>query len=202
MMVLYCYKSVAKDREFTIRVNKLRGEMIVACEDKVSFVEELETLSDVIATVKTVVFLKETMDKDYGRMLLLHDLEKQAEEMVLEKEMFVQKLGRNCGALRDAVDGWDWVAMMVLYCRSSIAEDRNFLRRMNQLLQEIVVAYDDKLDFIRELEVVPGVDAAAKTTEFLNKNLWKDDKKLQKLCNMEIDATMRADQKERFIKKL
>ncbi|GJU84102.1 hypothetical protein Tco_1291648 [Tanacetum coccineum] len=118
-----------------------------------------------------------------------------------------------CRALRDAVGGWDWVAMMVLYCRSSAAEDRDFARlpekyyrlsqrRMNELLQEMVATYDNKVDFIRELEVVPGVDAVAKTVEFLNENLWKDDKKLRKLHNMEIDASMRADQKERFIEKL
>ncbi|GKE82578.1 hypothetical protein Tco_1552578, partial [Tanacetum coccineum] len=75
-------------------------------------------------------------------------------------------------------------------------------RRMNELLQEMVATYDNKVDFIRELEVVPGVDAVAKTVEFLNENLWKDDKKLRKLHNMEIDASMRADQKERFIEKL
>ncbi|GKD52053.1 hypothetical protein Tco_1281029 [Tanacetum coccineum] len=83
---------VAEDREFGIRVNRLRGEMIVVYEDKVSFVEELETLSGVIATAKTAVFLKETMDNDDGRVLLLHDLEKQAEERALEKELFVHKL--------------------------------------------------------------------------------------------------------------
>ncbi|GJV28189.1 hypothetical protein Tco_1384637 [Tanacetum coccineum] len=85
-------QSVAEDREFGIRVNRLRGEMIVVYEDKVSFVEELETLSGVIATAKTAVFLKETMDNDDGRVLLLHDLEKQAEERALEKELFVHKL--------------------------------------------------------------------------------------------------------------
>ncbi|GJR32972.1 hypothetical protein Tco_1109204 [Tanacetum coccineum] len=73
---------------------------------------------------------------------------------------------------------------------------------MNELLQEMVATYDNKVDFIQELEVVPGVDAMAKTVEFLNENLWKDDKKLRKLHNMEIDASMRADQKERFIEKL
>ncbi|GKE28258.1 hypothetical protein Tco_1443642, partial [Tanacetum coccineum] len=105
-------------------------------------------------------------------------------------------------ALRDAVGGWDWVAMMVLYCQSSAVEDRDFTRRMNELLQEMVSAYDDKVDFIRELEAVLGVDTTAKTAEFLNENLWKGDKKLRKLRNMEIDASMRADQKDRFIEKL
>ncbi|GJZ45325.1 hypothetical protein Tco_0592921 [Tanacetum coccineum] len=133
MMVLYCQKSVTEDREF-----------------------------DVIATAKTAVFFKETMGEDDGRVLLLHDLEKQAEERELEKEFMPKALVTlekqcsfcsgvlavtymdscsgegaslpKCRALRDVVGGWDWAAMMVLYCRSSAAEDRDFARRMNQLL--------------------------------------------------------------------
>ncbi|GJT87010.1 hypothetical protein Tco_1068727 [Tanacetum coccineum] len=117
---------------------------------------DMMMLSDVIATAKTAVFFKETMDRDDGRVLLLHDLEKQAEERALEKELFGVSLPK-CRALRDVVGGWDWAAMMVLYCQISIAEDHDFARRMNQLLQEMVVAYDDKVDFIQELEAVPGV---------------------------------------------
>nr|GEY80516.1 hypothetical protein [Tanacetum cinerariifolium] len=93
MMVLYCQKSAAEDQEFGIRVNKLRGKMIVACEKRMYFVEELKMLSDVIATANTAVFLKETMDKDDGRLLLLHDLEKQAEEKALEKELYLHGYG-------------------------------------------------------------------------------------------------------------
>ncbi|GJR18992.1 hypothetical protein Tco_0967519 [Tanacetum coccineum] len=55
---------------------------------------------------------------------------------------------------------------------------------------EIVVAYDDKVDFIRELEVVPGIDAAVKTVEFLNENLWKDDKKRYLLEVFSLDLSL------------
>ncbi|GJW09058.1 hypothetical protein Tco_1571481 [Tanacetum coccineum] len=72
-----------------------------------------------------------------------------------------------CGALHDAVGGWDWAQMMILYCRRSAAVDRDFAIRMSGLLQEI-----------------------------------KDEKRLQKLRNMEIDTVMKADQMERFIEKL
>ncbi|GJV08699.1 hypothetical protein Tco_1346355 [Tanacetum coccineum] len=107
-----------------------------------------------------------------------------------------------CGALRDAVGGWEWVDIMVLFCKRSAAEDRKFFRRISELLQEMVVAYDDKVDFIRELEAMPSIDAVVKTAEFLNENLRKDDKRLRKLRNMEIDAGISADQKERFIQTL
>ncbi|GJU88766.1 hypothetical protein Tco_1301189 [Tanacetum coccineum] len=49
MMVVYCRNAAKEDREFATRVNRMRGDMIVACEDRVSFVAELETLSDVTA---------------------------------------------------------------------------------------------------------------------------------------------------------
>nr|GEZ25322.1 hypothetical protein [Tanacetum cinerariifolium] len=57
---------------------------------------------------------------------------------------------------------------------------------------EIVNAYDKKVDFIWELEAMLGVDAAVKIIKFLNENLWKDEKRLRKLRNMEIDTTMKA----------
>ncbi|GKD65577.1 hypothetical protein Tco_1307685, partial [Tanacetum coccineum] len=65
----------------------------------------------------------------------------------------------------------EWVDMMVLYCQNAAAVDREYARRINALLQEMVVAYDERVDFIWEMEFVPGVVAAVKTAEFLNENL-------------------------------
>ncbi|GKF66547.1 hypothetical protein Tco_0193064 [Tanacetum coccineum] len=56
MMGVYCQNAAKEDREFATRVNRMRRDMIVACEDRVSFVAELETLSDVTAAVKTAFF--------------------------------------------------------------------------------------------------------------------------------------------------
>ncbi|GJX78231.1 hypothetical protein Tco_0325042 [Tanacetum coccineum] len=103
-----------------------------------------------------------------------------------------------CGALRDAVGGWDWVQMMSLYCESSTADERNFAGQLSYLLQEMINAYDKKVEFIQELEAVPGIAVAVKTGEFLNENLWKDNKRIQKLRNMNIDAGMKADEMENF----
>ncbi|GKE42367.1 hypothetical protein Tco_1469651 [Tanacetum coccineum] len=107
-----------------------------------------------------------------------------------------------CRALRDAVGGWDWVQMMSLYCQSSAADERNFAGRLIDLLQEMINAYDEKVEFIWELEAVSGIAAAVKTVEFLNENLWKDDKRIRKLRNMNIDAGMKADEMENFVHKL
>ncbi|GKE51687.1 hypothetical protein Tco_1486843 [Tanacetum coccineum] len=46
------------------------------------------------------------------------------------------------------------------------------------------------------------VDAAAKTAEFLNEYLWKDDKWMRKLRNMEMDANLLAFENDHFIEKL
>ncbi|GKB03351.1 hypothetical protein Tco_0831440 [Tanacetum coccineum] len=92
----------------------------------------------------------------------------------------------------ERVGGREWVDMMVLYCQRSAADDRQFANRISALLQEMIATYDDKMDFIRELEAVPGVNLAVKTTEFFNETLWKDDKRLRKLQNMEMDANEQA----------
>ncbi|GKC09084.1 hypothetical protein Tco_1000694, partial [Tanacetum coccineum] len=76
----------------------------------------------------------------------------------------------------------------------SVAEEAKFFRRISELRQEMVVAYDDKVDFIQELEVVPNIDAAVKTARFLKENLSNDDKRVQKLLNMEIEAGISSDQ--------
>ncbi|GJX35747.1 hypothetical protein Tco_0247304 [Tanacetum coccineum] len=73
-----------------------------------------------------------------------------------------------------------------------VTEDHKFASQISALLRDMIAAYDDKLDFIRELKVLPGVIAAVKTTELLNETLWKDDRRLRKLRNLEMDADERA----------
>nr|GFD31383.1 hypothetical protein [Tanacetum cinerariifolium] len=68
--------------------------------------------------------------------------------------------------------------MMALYCKNAAKEDSKFARRMGMLLHEMVAAYDDRVDFIRELEVVSGIAVTVKIAEFLNDALWKDDMRI------------------------
>ncbi|GJS24643.1 hypothetical protein Tco_0453275 [Tanacetum coccineum] len=49
--------------------------------------------------------------------------------------------------------------------------------------------------FNHKLEAISNVSAAAKTFEFLNETLWKDDKRLRKLRNMEMNAEEKAARK-------
>ncbi|GJV71859.1 hypothetical protein Tco_1491854 [Tanacetum coccineum] len=82
-------------------------------------------------------------------------------------------------------------------------EDNEFARRMGVLLQEMVAAYDDRVDFIRELEAVPGIAIAVKTAEFLNDALWKDDRRIQREINaLCVRATAIVDERESFVDEL
>ncbi|GJT65073.1 hypothetical protein Tco_1016553 [Tanacetum coccineum] len=86
--------------------------------------------------------------------------------------------------------------MMALYCKNVAEEDNEFARRMGVLLQEMVAAYDDRVYFIRELEAMPGIAAAVKTAKFLNDALWKDDRRIQRLRKLQMDADLMAYEKE------
>ncbi|GKC91636.1 hypothetical protein Tco_1152285 [Tanacetum coccineum] len=76
-----------------------------------------------------------------------------------------------CKALQERVSEWDWSKMLALYCKSDAADDFEFARRISVLYREMEITYGEKLDFIQELEGVPGVVVAAKTAEFLNDKL-------------------------------
>ncbi|GJX33437.1 hypothetical protein Tco_0243292 [Tanacetum coccineum] len=106
-----------------------------------------------------------------------------------------------CMALKERVGDWEWVDMMALYCRNAAEEDNEFARRVGVLLEEMEAAYKERVDFIKELKAVPDVDAAVKTAEFLNNVLWKDERRLQRLCKLRMDADIMAYDKEKFDEK-
>nr|GEV86075.1 endoglucanase 25-like [Tanacetum cinerariifolium] len=105
--------------------------------------------------------------------------------------------GEVCGVERACwwleVGGYDGVILS-----NATKEDSQFARRMGVLLQEMESAYDERANFIKELKVVPGVDAAVKTAEFLNDALWKDERRLQRLCKLRMDADLMAYEKEKL----
>nr|GEW24284.1 hypothetical protein [Tanacetum cinerariifolium] len=75
---------------------RLREEIAVACEKRMSLIEELENVRGIIAPAKASKFLRETQLKDEVEMARLQDVERQIELRAVEKELFVQKLLRNC----------------------------------------------------------------------------------------------------------
>ncbi|GJQ97611.1 FAR1-related sequence 5-like protein [Tanacetum coccineum] len=104
-------------------------------------------------------------------------------------------------------DIWWGIVKTIVSAMSSMmscagVSNSEFARRMGVLLEEMEVAYNERVDFIKELEAVPGVDAAVKTAEFLNDALWKDERRLQRLRKLRMDADLMAYEKEKFTEKL
>ncbi|GJR34593.1 hypothetical protein Tco_1210277 [Tanacetum coccineum] len=122
-------------------------------------------------------------------------------DVLLDRKQGMTSLAK-CAALKERVGGWEWADMMLLYSRNAAEEDSEFARRMGVLLQEMEAAYNERVDFIKELEAVPGVDAAVKTAEFLIDALWKDERRLQRLRKLQMDAHIMAYEKEKFTEKL
>ncbi|GKD55500.1 hypothetical protein Tco_1288887 [Tanacetum coccineum] len=60
------------------------------------------------------------------------------------------------------------------------------------------MAYDDKVNFIRELEAVPNIDDAVKTAKFLTDNLSTDDKRVREMINIEIEIELSSEHKGYF----
>ncbi|GJZ36392.1 hypothetical protein Tco_0582583 [Tanacetum coccineum] len=107
-----------------------------------------------------------------------------------------------CEELRESTDSSDWVDLLVLYFRRSVAEDRKFGRKINRLRGEMILACEERVYFIQELETVSAVIALKKMAEFLNEIQVKDDEKLQQLHNLERETEVRGVVKELFIRKL
>nr|GEV12931.1 hypothetical protein [Tanacetum cinerariifolium] len=136
------------------------------------FLEELDSLGvrhRIVVVGKAAEFVSDTIRKDNAQVEQLREIESQMEFRALEKEL--HELMPKCKALRERVGEWDWSKMIGVYYKSAMADDFEFARRISVLYQEMEIAYSEKLDFIRELEVVPGVAVEAKTTEFLNDKL-------------------------------
>ncbi|GJU62463.1 hypothetical protein Tco_1244298 [Tanacetum coccineum] len=72
--------------------NWLNGDMIVACEDSVAFVGELQSVVGETVSAKTAVFLEEMMNKEGSMEWQLRGLEKEVREMVFEIDSFLLKL--------------------------------------------------------------------------------------------------------------
>ncbi|GKA37851.1 hypothetical protein Tco_0724416 [Tanacetum coccineum] len=92
MMIVYCREFTDEHRDFAIRVNRLIGDMRVACEDRVTFVRELQSVADETVPMKTAAFLDEMMNKKGSKEWQLCDLEKEAREMAFKIESFLLKL--------------------------------------------------------------------------------------------------------------
>ncbi|GJT39689.1 hypothetical protein Tco_0939554 [Tanacetum coccineum] len=91
----FCRRATAEDRRFAMQMNLLREEIVDVCEYRRNLVDEFCSVRSIIAFVKAVELLNDTLRKDEAKMAQLRELERQLELRALEKELFIQKLVRN-----------------------------------------------------------------------------------------------------------
>nr|GEV37586.1 hypothetical protein [Tanacetum cinerariifolium] len=70
-----------------------------------------------------------------------------------------------CKELKEIFDTYDWVDMMVRYCRRAAAEDRKFGRRINLLREQVIDVFKDMIEFVKEIETVRKMLSLEKAME-------------------------------------
>ncbi|GJS60147.1 hypothetical protein Tco_0654931 [Tanacetum coccineum] len=144
---------------------RLRGDRIVAFENRMAFVHELKNVTGVSIVAKTVVFLKEMMEKEDSRDYHLESLENKAKQRALEMESFVQKLMRD--ELRYKVDLSDWTDVLAYFCQEVADEDRRIAMKLNRLREEILIVCEKRRNFVDELMSIRGIVVVGKAAEFV-----------------------------------
>ncbi|GJX35748.1 hypothetical protein Tco_0247305 [Tanacetum coccineum] len=192
MFILYCRRAVSEDLRLAREINVLCAGLTAVIEEKENFVDELDVLVDRFVPKTMVEFMKESQDKDTPNLMKMHILvvrrhRRSREWSVWKCLAFIvgRKYSNSSGRplASSCLEGMN---------NGLVAEDHKFASQISALLREMIAAYDDKLDFIQELMVVSGVIAVVKTPELLNETLWKDDRRLRKLRNIEMDADKKA----------
>ncbi|GJZ57101.1 hypothetical protein Tco_0612595 [Tanacetum coccineum] len=67
----FCHRAAAEDRRFAMRMNLLRQEIVDVCEYKRNLADELCSVRSVIAPIKAVELLNDTLMKDEAKMAQL-----------------------------------------------------------------------------------------------------------------------------------
>nr|GEV16852.1 hypothetical protein [Tanacetum cinerariifolium] len=110
------------------------------------FIEELDVLGGRRVLDKTAEFSKETQAKNESWAGMVEMIVCVIPSMMSCGGVPAESrccMNNCCFHTEKPHAGVEWVDMMVLYCQRSAAEDHEFSRRINVLLQEMVVVYDD-----------------------------------------------------------
>ncbi|GJS37337.1 hypothetical protein Tco_1159484 [Tanacetum coccineum] len=102
MMIVYCQKFADEHRDFSLRVNRLVGEMNEACSDRIAFVREFRSVSGTLLKTlgsrvpkKMDEFMGEVQAKDIPNLMKLQILGREFELRAREKDLFIEKLKGN-----------------------------------------------------------------------------------------------------------
>ncbi|GJY22052.1 hypothetical protein Tco_0394618 [Tanacetum coccineum] len=165
-------------------VLRLRGEMIEVCQDRTTFIRELESVAGVTVTAKTAVFFKEMMDKKGSR------------------EVLTMAWLPMCGELRSSSNSVYWEPMFILYCRRSMIEDYRLASEINRVAREVNNVVVVKDQFLEELDSLGVLPMPAKMAEFLREIQMRDKETVAKLHILEREIELNARKKNLFIQKL
>ncbi|GJR59054.1 hypothetical protein Tco_1501216 [Tanacetum coccineum] len=160
-------------------MSRLRSEMNEACQDRIAFVHEFESVTGVAVTVKTTAFLKEMM--------------------VVGSGMLTMVWLPMCGELRSSCNSVHWEPMFILYCRRSMGEDYRLASEINRMAGEfnnVVVVKDQFLEELDSLSVRP---VPAKMAEFLREIQTRDKETVTKLQILEREMELNARKKDLLI---
>nr|GFA25029.1 hypothetical protein [Tanacetum cinerariifolium] len=200
---VFSKRFVSGHREFDIRMNRLVGEMNEACQDRIDFVQELESVVGVTVTAKTVVFLKEMMDKAHV-----------SEKYVVSTVSDINKIGTKhkksqsiaalpiCDELRRSVNSSDWESMFILRCHRDISKDLRLARKINALCARVTTIIDERENLVGELDILVGRSVPGKMAEFMKQVQGNDIPNLMKMKILKREFELRAQEKGIFIDKL
>nr|GEZ49650.1 hypothetical protein [Tanacetum cinerariifolium] len=108
--------------------------MQVVSSDRMSFVQELQSVVGKSVPVKTVVFLEQMMNKKGSRECQLADLVTEALPI--------------CDELHHSVDSADWEPQFIYYCKRSKLDDIRLARHINGLYDTLTGVIDGRWAFI------------------------------------------------------
>ncbi|GJQ90603.1 hypothetical protein Tco_0001742 [Tanacetum coccineum] len=182
--------AAAEDGSLAREINGLYDGLTARIEEREYFIYELDTLVDIFVLDKMAEFLKKTQDKDRNSVNVYTKIVTKMEGLPM------------CAELEMAVGSRRWLNMMVLYYRKLASEDQEVALRFNRLRGDRNVAFEDKMDFVQELESVMGVSVVAKTAVFLKEMMEKEDSREYHLENLENETKQRALEMESFVQKL
>nr|GEZ16456.1 hypothetical protein [Tanacetum cinerariifolium] len=149
-----------------------------ACQDRIDFVRELESVVGVTVMAKTVVFLKEIMDKAPV-----------SEKYVVSTVSDINKIGTK-------------ESMFILHCHMDISKDLRLAREINALCARVTTIIDERENLVGELDILVGRSIPGKMAEFMKQVQGNDIPNLMKMKILRREFELRAQEKGIFIEKL
>nr|GEX50440.1 hypothetical protein [Tanacetum cinerariifolium] len=116
------------------------------------YIREIKALGDCEGTAETVRFMErmqlDDMDKCYRSLLLMREMEDTAREKTRMTALSI------CDELRRSVNSLDWEPQFIYYCERAKLDDIRLARQINALCDTLTNVIDERLTFVRELEML------------------------------------------------